>query len=358
MDPVRCREIEDIYHLARSRPAEGRAAFLADACGGDDDLQHRVATLLAAHEQAGSFLEVPALEEASTLQAAPAQVGSYKILHRLGAGGMGEVYRAHDAKLGRDVAIKMLARAFADDPERVSRLRREARTLAALNHPNLAAIYDLLEADGACYLVLELVEGQTLRGPLPLDQALDYARQIADGLHAAHSKGIVHRDLKPGNVKVTPEGRVKVLDFGLAKAIWGSGDRQRFSELNTATGTNTLAGQVLGTPPYMSPEQARGETIDKRTDVWAFGCLLYELLTGKRAFDAESVEETVALVVEHEPDWNALPPKTPARIRELLRRCLLKDPGRRPADIRAAAEVIETVISVRKGVKRWPMIAA
>src|SRR5881396_3564704 len=320
MDAGRWRQIEDVYHSALSRPSQGRAAFLNDACGGDAELLQKVQSLLAADEQAGNFLELPLVEDASTLKASPRQIGSYQILHRLGAGGMGEVYRAHDGKLGRDVAIKMLVRAFADDPERVSRLRREARTLAALNHPNLAAIYDLLETDDACYLVLELVEGQMLRGPLPLDQALDYARQIADGLHAAHSKGIVHRDLKPGNVKVTPEGRVKVLDFGLAKAIWGSDNRLRLSEQNTATHADTLAGQVLGTPPYMSPEQARGAQIDKRTDIWAFGCLLYELLSGKRAFDAESVAETVALVLEREPDWNALPPKTPARIRELLRR--------------------------------------
>lgn len=358
MDAARWREIEDIYQSAVSRPPEARAAFLREVCRGDMDLQQRVQSLLAAGDQAEDFLELPALEDATTAQAPPIQIGSYRILHRLGAGGMGEVYRGHDAKLGRDIAIKTLATEFSGDPDRVARLRREARTLAALNHPNLATIHDLVESDGACYLVLELVEGETLRGPLPLDRALDYARQIADGLHAAHSKGIVHRDLKPANVKVTPEGRVKVLDFGLAKAVWGDSDRQRVAQLADATGSTTLAGQILGTPPYMSPEQVRGERIDERTDVWAFGCLLYELLSGKRAFDGATVPEMLASVLARDPDWSALPTTTPAKIRQLLRQCLLKDANQRPVDIQAVADVIERVIAARRDGKRLRILAA
>src|SRR5207244_3328468 len=273
MDAQRWRQIEDIYQSALNRSPESRGAFVTDACRGDADLLQRVQSLLSANDQAGTFLEVPALEMASTLEGAAAggqQVGSFRILHRIGAGGMGEVYRAHDGKLGRDVAIKMLPRKLADDRERVSRLRREARTVAALNHPNIAAIYDFVEEGSLRCLVLELVEGANLRGPLPIETALDYGRQIAGALEAAHNKGIVHRDLKPANVKVTPEGRVKVLDFGLAKAIWGSDDRPRLSQVNSVSGVGTLDGQIVGTPPYMSPEQARGETIDKRTDIWAF----------------------------------------------------------------------------------------
>jgi serine/threonine protein kinase/tetratricopeptide (TPR) repeat protein len=358
VDPQRWRRIEEIYHSALKRPSDGRVAFLTDACSGDSELLEGVQSLLAASEQAGSFLEIPAIEDASTLKAAPVQVGSYKILHRVGAGGMGEVFRAHDDKLGRDVAIKTLPAEFADDPERVSRLRREARTLASLNHPNVGTIYELMETDGASYLVLEFVEGETLRGPLPLEKALDYARQIADGMEAAHNKGIVHRDLKPANVKVTPEGRVKVLDFGLAKAIWGSDDRERLSQVTAASGTNTLEGQILGTPPYMSPEQARGQGIDKRTDIWAFGCLLYELLTGKRAFEGDGIPDIVASVLGREPDWEALPPKTPPKIRELLRRCLQKESNRRPADISSIGQTIDEVIASYKGTKRWNIVTA
>ena len=356
MEAARWREIEDIYHAAASRAPEVRAAYLNDVCHGDADLQELVESLLAAGEEAAAFLERPAPEDATTVRTSPIHIGSYQILHRLGRGGMGEVYRAHDSKLGRDVAIKMLASEFSGDPDRVTRLRREARTLAALNHPNLAAIHDLVESNGACYLVLELVEGETLRGPLPLGKALDYARQTAYGLHAAHSKGIVHRDLKPANVKVTPEGRVKVLDFGLAKAVWGSSDRERVAQLTDARAL-TMAGQLLGTPPYMSPEQVRGERIDHRTDIWAFGCLLYELLAGRRAFDGETAPDIVATVLGGEPDWSALPANTPVKIRQLLRQCLLKDADQRPGDIQAVGDVIASVMAMRRGGRRQRVFA-
>lgn len=348
MNADRWRQIEEIYHSALEQSPQSRAAFLTDACRGDADLLQRVQSLLSADEQASSFLEKPALDMASTLSGVRQlgqQFGCYQILHPLGAGGMGEVYRAHDSKLGRDVAIKTLPREFAGDPERLARLRREARTLASLNHPNIGAIYDLEEADGMNCLVLELVEGETLRGPLPLEKALDYARQIAEALEAAHNKGIIHRDLKPANVKVTPEGRVKVLDFGLAKAVWGEDEHQRLTQLTTVTTLGTVAGQIMGTPAYMSPEQARGEKVDKRTDIWAFGCLLYELLTGKRAFEAAAAQDTVGAVLEREPEWSALPGKTPAKIRELLRLCLEKDPQRRVRDFGDVRNGIEQTLS-------------
>ena len=227
---------------------------------------------------------------------------------------------------GRDVAIKTLPSEFARNPERLARLRREARTLASLNNPNIAAIYGLEEFGDSDWLVLELVEGQNLRGPLPLPEALRVARQIAEALEAAHENGIVHRDLKPANVRVTHQGRVKVLDFGLAKAVWAEDQRQNqdVSQLPTETLLETLAGRLMGTPGYMSPEQARGRGVDHRTDIWAFGCVLYELLTGTRTFRGETQTETLAAVLEREPDWQALPPNTPIKVRELLRRSAFK----------------------------------
>ena len=244
MNQERWRRVEELFHAALERAPEARQAFLDGACSGDTDLRRQVELLLAKEEEAGSFLEIPAMEDMTvTLAAAGSllgrQFGPYRIVSPLGAGGMGEVYRAHDSKLGRDVAIKTLPHEFARDPERLARFRREARTLASLNHPNIAAIYGLEESGEADCLVLELVEGETLRGPLPVETALDYARQVAEALEAAHDKGIIHRDLKPANVKVTPQGRVKVLDFGLAKAIWGPEENQDLSQLATVTGVET-----------------------------------------------------------------------------------------------------------------------
>jgi Tol biopolymer transport system component len=259
------------------------------------------------------------------------KLGLYEIVSAIGAGGMGEVYQAHDTKLGRDVAIKVLPEAFAHDPQRLSRFQREAKMLASLNHPNIAAIYGLEEDAGRNYLVMELVPGETLaervkrEGPVPVEEALGIARQIAEALEAAHEKSIIHRDLKPANVKVTPEGKVKVLDFGLAKAFAGEESGSDPSNSPTLSQAATLQGVILGTAAYMSPEQARGKAVDKRTDLWAFGCVLYELLTGKQVFNGEDITEILAAVVRAEPDWNRLPESTPPGIRTLLRRCLQKD---------------------------------
>ena len=258
---------------------------------------------------------------------------------------MGEVFRARDTKLGREVAIKVLPATFAADPDRLARFEREARLLASLNHPNIGAIYGVEETAGVMALVLELVEGQTLaeklagrraEGPgLPMAETLAIARQMADALDAAHERAIVHRDLKPANIIITSDGVVKVLDFGLAKIEPGnaglSGDRG-LTHSPTVIGP-TLQGVLLGTAPYMSPEQARGKPVDKRTDIWAFGCVLYEMLTGRRAFGGETTTDSVAAILEREPDWSALPPATPRAVRTLLRRCLEKDPKRRLRDI-------------------------
>jgi serine/threonine protein kinase/Tol biopolymer transport system component len=343
------RKVEDLFHAALERPPEARKAFLAGSCPEDSDLRRQVELLLSKEEQAGSFLERPALASA-TVTLLGRQVGPYGIVSPLGAGGMGEVYRAHDNKLGRDVAIKTLPVEFARDPQRLARLRREARTLASLNHPNIAAIYGIEESGEVDCLVLELVEGETPRGPLSVEKALDYARQIADALEAAHNKGVVHRDLKPANVKVTPQGKVKVLDFGLAKAIWGAEGDQDLSQRPAATGVETLTGHIVGTPGYMSPEQARGLDVDKRTDIWAFGCLLYELLTGKRAFPGETLPDTIAVVLEREPDWQALPAKMPAKVRDLLRQCLQKDADRRLPSIADARKIIDVA---QRGRNHW-----
>lgn len=340
------RRVEELFHAALERQPEARSAFLDEACGEDKDLRHQVAMLISKDEHADGLWDKPLVSDvAATLQLTVSlvgrQFGTYRVLSPLGAGGMGEVYRAHDGKLGRDVAIKTLPTAFARHPERLARLRREARTLASLNHPNIAAIYGLEESGDIDCLVLELVEGENLHGPLPIERALDYARQVAEGLEAAHERGIIHRDLKPANLKVTPKGRVKILDFGLAKAILGPEGNQDLSLAARMTEDETLAGHILGTPGYMSPEQTRGQAVDARTDIWAFGCVFFELLTGKRAFQGESHQETAALLLEREPDWQALPAKTPARIRDLLRQCLQKDAGHRLSSISHVRRVIE-----------------
>jgi len=269
------RRAEELFHAALERSPEARRAFLDEACGEDTELRRQVEMLLSEDEHAGGFVEkLPLDDVTATLGARGSlvgrQFGPFRILSWLGAGGMGEVYRAHDSKLGRDVAIKTLPPEFARDPERLARFRREAHTLASLNHPNIAAIYGLEESTELDYLVLELVEGDTLHGPLPLATALDRACQVAEALEAAHEHGIVHRDLKPANVKVTPQGRVKVLDFGLAKAIWGTEGGPDLSQTATVTFPGTAAWHIVGTPGYMSPEQARGAKVDQRTDIWAF----------------------------------------------------------------------------------------
>ena len=278
------------------------------------------------------------------------QLGTYKVLSLLGAGGMGEVYRARDTKLGRDIAIKVLPSRFTADRDRLARFEREARILATLNHPHIGAIYGFETAGSVCALVLELVEGPTLanrltRGPIPPNEALRMARQIAEALDAAHEKGIVHRDLKPANVVITGNGLVKVLDFGLAKAVTGDASAPDLSQSPTLTLGGTQDGVILGTAAYMSPEQARGLTVDKRTDIWAFGCVLYEMLTGRGPFLGPTVTDTLAAILEREPAWDALPGATPPVIRRLLQRCLEKDPKRRLRDIADARMEIDGVLS-------------
>jgi eukaryotic-like serine/threonine-protein kinase len=351
----RWQQIEQLYHSALEREGNQRAAFLREACAGDDALRQEVESLLAQEKGAG-FLEAPALEAAAKIfdedpgaSLIGRQIGSYQVVWLLGAGGMGEVYQARDTKLGRNVALKVLPAAFVHDPERLSRFQREARMLASLNHPNIATIHGLEQSDGVHYLVMELVPGETLAerlsaGALSIDEVLKIGGQIAEALEAAHERGVIHRDLKPANVKVTPEGRVKVLDFGLAKAFASDGGLD-LSHAPSLTAMGTEEGRILGTPAYMSPEQARGKAVDKRTDIWAFGCVLYELLTARQAFRGETLSDTIAGVLEREPDWQVLPPATPAKIRDLLRRCLQKDSQRRLHDIADGRIEIEEALS-------------
>ncbi|MGH9735484.1 MAG: protein kinase domain-containing protein [Candidatus Acidiferrales bacterium] len=277
-------------------------------------------------------------------------IGVYEVGAAIGAGGMGEVYRARDRKLCREVALKVLPQAFAADPERMGRFEREAKVLASLNHPNIAAIYGFEESGSTRALVMELVEGPTLadriaKGPIPVDEALPIARQIADALEYAHEHGIVHRDLKPANIKVTSDDAVKVLDFGLAKALEGDAAAVDISSSPTLTRMATQAGIILGTAAFMSPEQAKGKNVDRRTDIWAFGCVFFEMLTAKPAFAGETVTDVLAAVVRAEPDWSQLPSSTPAHIRVLLRRCLQKDPRQRLRDIGDARISLEEVLS-------------
>jgi hypothetical protein len=272
--------------------------------------------------------------------------GRYRIIDELGRGGMGTVYRAEDTSLSRHVAIKVLPDEFANDPERLARFEREAKLLAALNHPNIAAIHGIEAFEGKRFLVLELAEGETLRdrlerGPLADEDALETCKQLAEGLEAAHEKGIIHRDLKPGNIMITPEGKVKILDFGLAKAYPTETTNIDIEKSPTITAQMTAPGVIMGTAAYMSPEQARGRPVDKRADIWAFGCVLYECLTGSRAFYGETVSDTLAHILKGEPDWNKLPAKTPRLIDVLLRRCLARNPKNRLHDIADARIVID-----------------
>jgi Tol biopolymer transport system component len=282
------------------------------------------------------------------------RVGAYEISGTLGAGGMGEVYRARDTRLNRDVAIKILPELFAADAERTARFQREAEVLATLNHPNIAQIYGFEQTDGVRAIVLELVDGPTLAdriatGPISLDEALPIARQIAEALEAAHERDIIHRDLKPANIKITSDGKVKVLDFGLAKATQASDSRLQPPDLSnsptlTSPALATHAGVILGTAAYMSPEQAKGKALDRRTDMWAFGCVLYEMLTAKRAFEGADITDMLAEILKSEADWKALPAATPQPIKRLLRRCLSKDPHTRMSDARDARLEIEDAL--------------
>jgi serine/threonine protein kinase len=301
------------------------------------------------------------------------KLAHYEITSHLGTGGMGEVYEALDTKLGRSVAVKFLPEAFAGDADRVPRFAREARVLASLNHPNIAAIYGVEDSGGRKFLVMELVPGETLadqirRGPLPVDEALAAATQMAVALEAAHQKGVVHRDLKPANIKITPQGQVKVLDFGLAKAFAGEAVEVQLSNSPTLGVAGTNAGLIMGTAAYMSPEQAKGKETDRACDIWAFGCVLYEMLSGRAAFEGETIGEILGSVFKSEPDWAALPPSTPPSIVVLLKRCLQKDPSRRLRDIadarfqieEAAAEPVSRPVlpAARKSGERLLWIAA
>jgi serine/threonine-protein kinase len=360
MDPARWKRIEELYHAAAARPSAERTAFLEEACGADETLRRELQELLA--RSTGGGFETPAFAMAAQMIGDPAasmltgrRLGVYEVDARIGVGGMGEVYKARDTRLGRSVAIKVLPRTFAADPDRLTRFAREARMLAALNHPHIATIYGTEELDGTQGLVLELVEGPTLaeriaQGPLSIKEALAVAQQIAAALEAAHEQGIVHRDLKPANIKFARSGDVKVLDFGLAKAFAGDTFSADVSRLPTVTATE-LTGMILGTPAYMSPEQARGQAIDKRTDIWAFGCVLFETLTGHPAFPGTTLSDTIAKILEREPDWGHLPVDTPPSVTRLLRRCLEKEPKRRLRDIGDARFELEEAATDRAPVQ-------
>ncbi len=351
MTEERWQRVKALFQAAVERPAEERAALLAAETGDDTALRREVESLLTSDASDATFLDRLPVASPSVLAdplavssspmdpvrsrgvfAVGRRVGPYEIVATLGAGGMGEVYHARDMKLHRSVALKVLPERFALDPDRSARFTREAQLLATLNHPNIGAIYGLEESDGTQALVLELIDGPTLAdrialGPIPLDEALPIARQIADALEAAHEKGIIHRDLKPANIKIAPTGMVKVLDFGLAKVRDGAqSDLSRSQNL-----TATVLGErtVLGTPAYMSPEQTRGQPLDKRTDIWSFGCVLYEMLTGRAPFPGDTLSDTFAAILGREPDFRKLPADTPLPIRRVVRRCLEKDRKKR-----------------------------
>ena len=352
MNNDRWAQVRAIFQGALEQSGEARAAFLSDACKGDDATRREVESLIASHAAAGGFLETPAFR-LSADAAAPAlapgdRLGSLDVIGMVGRGGMGEVYRARDAKLGRDVAIKVLPRTVAADPQRLARFERESRILASFNHPHIAAIHSVDQFDDLRVLVLELVEGPTLAdrlgdGPLPPAEALEIGRQLAGALAAAHDRGIVHRDLKPANIKLTPSSGIKLLDFGVAKEH----TTRDVAPAGTPVPAATTDGLILGTCAYMSPEQARGKAVDKRTDIWAFGCVLFEMLTGTRAFPGDTPSDAIAAVLEREPAWSRLPAATVPAIRRLLRRCLEKDPQRRLHDIADARIEIEDALSHR-----------
>jgi serine/threonine protein kinase len=350
LGPERWARIEELFHDARALPADERHSFIDSVCGTDSELRQELQSLLAQPDGTllaqGAGLAAAALFPVADRATHEGRtLGPYTLGSLIGRGGMGDVYRARDVKLSRDVAIKILPDALAHRPDRLARFQREARILASLNHSHIGAIYGLEESDGISGLVLELIEGATLKdrlanGPLSVDEALVIARQIAEALEAAHQKGVVHRDLKPANVKITPRGDVKVLDFGIAKI-----DGPEGGEAAALPVLATSEGTVLGTVAYMSPEQARGRAVDKRTDIWAFGCVLFEMLTGARTFPGDSAADVLGVITSAEPDWALLPAATPQRVRQLLRRCLRKDPERRLHDIADARVEIEDALA-------------
>ena len=380
MTPERWAEITRVWHAVLARPDAERATAIGELCAGDGELRAEIESLLAdlADASAAGFAAAPGLATGSG-SLVGRRLGPYTVHALLGVGGMGEVYQAHDSTLGREVALKILPDLWLADTDRRARFDREARVLASLNHPNIGSIYGVHESDDFKALVLELVEGETLadhilrqsalRRGLPIDEVTTIASQIIDALDAAHQRGIVHRDLKPTNIKITPEGRVKVLDFGLARpASEGAGHALAHSPTVTVA---TQGGVLLGTAAYMSPEQARGRTVDKQTDIWAFGCVLYEMLTGTPAVGGDGVGDVLANVIKGEPEWRALPADTPAAMRVCIERCLKKNPRQRfhdIADVRLAMdaafdEALWLNAEPRAGTKvrggrLWPVLAA
>ncbi len=360
MTPEEHEKARELFLGACELPEERRASYLALHCGDDGDLRREVEALLAYHDapafsagqdaepaQADSASRTTTLRSDSEETTTPKTIGRFHVLDRLGKGGMGEVFLARDPRLGRRVALKALPPERAADAEARRRLESEARSLAALNHPHVAGLYELQEVNERLYLVLEHVEGETLadrlqRSTLPLTDALSIAAQVASGLEAAHAAGVIHRDLKPLNVMITPEGDAKVLDFGLAKrTLIGPGDGAASKTLTADRQVSTVPGMILGTPAYLSPEQARGLPPAATTDVWGFGCLLYECLTGRQAFEGKTFSDVVARILEGEPDWSRLPTELPPAVDRLLRRCLVKDQRRRlqhPGDARIELE--------------------
>jgi serine/threonine protein kinase len=370
MTPERWRQIEDVYEAVMARPASERADAVDVLCAGDERLRQEVESLVAHAGDAAAFLETPAFAVADVAgepDIIGRQFGVYLVQSALGTGGMGEVYRARDQQLGRDVAVKILPRLSSSDPARLARFEQEARMLAALNHPHIGAIYGLEQMNGSPALVLEFVEGETLADRLaragqiasgvpspltsrlpgvPLQEALTVARQIAAALEAAHERGIVHRDLKPANIMISPDGLVKVLDFGLAKFAGHEGSVPELDLTRAPTAaTATRDGVIVGTAAYMSPEQAAGKAVDKRGDLWAFGVVLLEMLTGRPVFGGETVTEVLAAALTTEPDWTTLPAETPGPIRTLLRRCLEKDRTRRLDSATAARLEIDDALT-------------
>ncbi len=389
MKAERWPKVKEVLYAALECDAGRRPALLDEVCDKDPELRREVETLIASHQRGESFFGKQAMEvvaewmdkdQEATLVGQ--SLGHYTVLSLLGEGGMGVVYRALDSNLHRAVALKLLPDAFAADPERLARFQREARVLGSLNHPNIASIYGLEQREGVRFLVLELVEGQTLAerivagatdrshpqdditpAGMPCGEALELARQIAEGLEAAHEKGIIHRDLKPANIKITPEGKVKILDFGLAKALQEDlPAADGISKSPTITEQMSKPGVILGTAAYMSPEQARGRGVDRRTDIWAFGCVLFEMLSGRRPFQGEDTSDTLAAVMKGEPDWKALPGDTPAAVERLLRRCLIKDPKSRLRDIgdariemEAAFQGVPAPVTMTSTNRRFPV---
>jgi serine/threonine protein kinase/Tol biopolymer transport system component len=353
MTPERWKQIEDLYHAAYDQPAAQWTAFLLNACPADPALRREVEALLNEPQSQGGLLSERALKRAPVIAGGiPGHLtgrpfGGYRLETLLGAGGMGEVYRAHDSKLGRDVAIKVLPYEFTSDPARLARLDREARMLAALSHPGICGIYGVEEAASTRFLVLELVEGETLAArlgagaPIPVRDALVIAAHIAEALEAAHERGVIHRDLKPSNIKITPSGALKILDFGLAKSLAGNGAGGDLTHQPAGREGDSRAGLVIGTAAYMSPEQARGLPVDRRTDIWAFGVVLFEMLAGKRPFRGATTTDTLAAILTSEPDWRELPADLAADLRRLVRRCLQKDAQRRLQSVADARVQIE-----------------